>query len=80
MTAHKASMDHDVSASVARWNARTCKALLCPQAAQAPCVRLWLTPCSTQLCTPDRLFPLRSCSFALTITTIGEPAPLKMHR
>ena len=49
LTAHKTSMAHDVSTPVAPWHARTCKAVLCPQAAHAPCIRHSLTPCSTQL-------------------------------
>jgi hypothetical protein len=36
LTAHKPAIAYDVSTPVARWHARTCKALVCPQAVQVP--------------------------------------------
>ena len=77
MTAHKTAIAYHVSTPVSRWHARTCKALVCPQAAQAPCIRHSLTSCSTQLRLLKGLSLLRPFSSVLTIATIGEPAPLK---
>jgi len=50
LTAHKTAIAYDVSTPVARWHARTCKALVCPQAVQVPCTRHSLTPCRAQFC------------------------------
>ena len=80
LTAHKTSIAHYVSCPVAPWHACTCKAVVCQQAALAPCIRHSLTPCSTQLRSLNGLSPLRCFSSVLTIATIGGPAPLKMHR
>jgi hypothetical protein len=80
MTAHKSSTAYYVSHLVASWLASACKAAVRHQAVLAPSIRHSLTPCSTQMSSPMERSHLCSSSSVLTITTIGQPAPLKMHR
>jgi hypothetical protein len=80
LTAHKTFMAHDAPTPVAPWHARACNAELCPQAAQAPGKRHSRTPCSTQLRSLKGFYSLGWLSSVLTIATIGETAPLKIHK
>ena len=79
MTVHENSMAYDESTPVAQWHAHTCKAVVWQQAVQAPCTRHSLTACWAPFRSPTSLSPLRWFSSVLTIATIGELAPLKMH-
>src|SRR5258705_13477580 len=65
LTAHKTAIAYDVSTPVARWHARTCKALLGPQAVQAPCIRHSLIPCRAQFCPLTGLPQLRCFNLPL---------------
>ena len=69
-------MAHDVSIPVARWHAHACKAVVCPQAVQAPSIRHSLTPCRTQFmlkygAPTDSLVQLCACNAR------SQPAPIE---
>jgi len=57
LTAHKTAIAYDLSTPVARWHARTCKALVCPQAVRVPGTRQSLTPYRAQFCPITELPP-----------------------
>ena len=79
LTAHKTAIAYDVSTPVAPWHACTCKALVCPQAVQAPRIRHCPTPCRAQFCPLTGLPQLRWFNLAPAMASIRQPAPLKIH-
>jgi hypothetical protein len=79
LTAHKTAIAYHVSTRVARWHARTCKAVVYLKAVQTPYERHSLTPCRAQFCSQAGLRRLRWSSSAPEMATISQTAPLKMH-
>ena len=79
MTAHKTSTTYYVSRLVASGLPRACKAVVRHQAARPTCMRHSLALFRTQLRSLMERSHLCWSSSVLTITTIGQPAPLKMH-
>jgi len=77
LTAHKIAIAYHGSNPCPRWHARPCKALVCPQAVQAPSLQHSLTPCRTQFCFTCGIPPTHLDQFCLRIGPISEPAPLK---
>ena len=80
LTAHKTTMAHDESTPVAPWHAPACKAVLCLQAAHAPCLRHRLTACGTQFHSQTGLPLLQRSRSAPEILQMSQSATLKIHR
>src|ERR1035441_8013900 len=80
LTAHKTSMPHDESTPVAPWHAPACNAVLCLQAAHAPCLRHRLTACETQFHSQTGLPLLQESRSEPEMLQISQSATLKIHR